>query len=104
MKKQRPIQPPDTKAREREIAARLRRARQKLKLKNREIAGALGVGEPTIKKIMEGDAVAQFAKLALLCEVLETTPNEVLGFSGFDLFRLQEVLEALLVEIKRERR
>jgi transcriptional regulator with XRE-family HTH domain len=104
MKKQRPIHPSDTKAREREIAARLRRARQKVKLKNREIGAAIGLGEPAIKKIMAGGAVGQFAKLALLCEVLETTPNEVLGFSGFDLFRLQEVLEALLVEIKRERR
>jgi DNA-binding Xre family transcriptional regulator len=59
----------------------LRAARDRLGLKNGEIAAGLGLTEAAVKKIMKGVATTQFLKLGHLCRLLAITPNELLGFS-----------------------
>lgn len=80
-----------------EIAAKLRELRDRGQFKNKDVAAGIGRGVNAVKKMMSGGSVKAYAKLALLAELLNASPNEILGFNGgFERQRLLGVLEAIL--------
>jgi transcriptional regulator with XRE-family HTH domain len=89
---------------ESKIAARLRRLREARHLSNAEIAEQLGMSTAGVKQIMQGLASRQMVKLADLARVLNTTPNQILGFdqaaeSLVNGEYLQAVLEATMTNL-----
>jgi transcriptional regulator with XRE-family HTH domain len=77
----------------RRIGARVAKLRDRLKLTNDKIGAQIGVTGDAVKKIVDGSSATQYAKLKRLAEVLETTPNDLLGVSG-ERDDLEEVFDA----------
>jgi transcriptional regulator with XRE-family HTH domain len=67
---------------EREIGARIDAAVKADPRSREAIAAALGITAGALQKIQEGKSTIQYAKFALLAEVLHRTPNELLGFGA----------------------
>jgi len=65
---------------EKEFANELRRLRQNLKLTQQQVADKLKVGRLTITYYETGRSLPSIKMLVKLCEILKTTPNELLGF------------------------
>ena len=60
----------------------IRHLRDKKRLRVKDIALHLGVTEGAVKNLQRGGGTQHFFRLASLCRLLGTTPNELLGFSG----------------------
>ncbi len=78
------------------MGAEIKRLRELKGLDIASIAAALNVTNDSIQKLQNGTGTTNFIRLARLCLILGTTPNELLGFSaaGFSEETLLGVLEA----------
>ena len=90
-------------AEHREIGSRINAMREALGLRHQDIAIPMDRTEATVKKIVAGEAVDGFVKLAHLARVLKTTPNDILGVSDSGALAVQpeiwaEVIEEILHE------
>jgi len=63
-----------------DIGAELKALRQNLKLTQQQVADKLKVGRLTITYYETGRSLPSIKMLVGLCEILKTTPNELLGF------------------------
>ena len=63
----------------REISIRIKERMKSLRLTNRDLGERIGLAEPSVKKLLSGSSSVQFLKLRRLAEILETTPNHLLG-------------------------
>ncbi len=65
-----------------------------------KLAQHLGVTDQAVKKMQRGAGTGQFLRLATLCRLLGTTPNDLLGFSSAgDDERVRGVLESAFLEL-----
>lgn len=62
-----------------EISSRIKERMKRLGLNNRELGERIGLADPSVKKLLGGGSMVQFLKLRRLAEILETTPNYLLG-------------------------
>lgn len=69
-------------------------------LSTAKLAQFLGVTDQAVKKMQRGAGTGQFLRLATLCRLLGTTPNDLLGFSSAgDDERVRGVLESAFREL-----
>lgn len=74
-------QKPDENSDAAQFGRRVNDQRRRVGLTYESFAEALGITVSGVKKLLDGSAAHQYAKLAALARVLQTTPNELLGFS-----------------------
>ncbi len=67
---------------EREIGQRLVARAKELQLSNAEVARRLGLADSRYAHYVSGSREPDFATFIRICDVLSTTPNDVLGFPG----------------------
>lgn len=63
---------------DKKIGKNIKRIRNDRKITQKELAESLGIIEQTVSKIERGVFSPSFATLLKICEILETTPNELL--------------------------
>ena len=69
----------------------LRARGQQLELSDAAIARRLGISQSRYTNYVNGHREPDFAMLARICLVLNTTPNELLGFDGPGEQKLAEI-------------
>lgn len=63
---------------DKKIGKNIKRIRNVRKITQKELAESLGIIEQTVSKIERGVFSPSFATLLRICEILDTTPNELL--------------------------
>lgn len=63
---------------DKKIGKNIKRIRNDRKITQKELAEALGIIEQTVSKIERGIFSPSFSTLLKICEILDTTPNELL--------------------------
>lgn len=63
---------------DKKIGKNIKRIRNDRKITQKELAESLGIIEQTVSKIERGVFSPSFATLLKICEILDTTPNELL--------------------------
>lgn len=66
---------------QKEVGRRIASFAKRAGLNNETVAERLGMTEEGVKKLFNGSNVAGYVKLAKIARAIDTTPNEILGFT-----------------------